>query len=112
VEPLYGNHIDRLVQSTHRQRAQALANLDQLFAPFGIANHQNPDQLALAEKQPGAPSWEVDSWVGSYEAFAAGELAQTSDTVRKLTGREPFTLERYFTSFPHLLEPLRTQSPS
>lgn len=62
--------------------------------------------------QLGAPSWEVDSWVGSYEAFAAGELAQTSDAVRKLIGREPFTLEKYFTSFPHLLEPLRTQSPS
>ncbi len=30
VEPFYGNHIHRLVQSTHHQGAEALANTHRL----------------------------------------------------------------------------------
>jgi hypothetical protein len=37
VEPLYGNHIHRLVQSTHHQGAQALAKTHRLsLAAFGV----------------------------------------------------------------------------
>jgi uncharacterized protein YbjT (DUF2867 family) len=54
----------------------------------------------------GAPDWEVETWLGSYEAIAAGELEQTSDTVFQITGRQPFNLEAYFSEHPHLLQPL------
>lgn len=55
----------------------------------------------------GAPDWEVDTWLGSYEAVAAGELAPTSDTVFRLTGRQPADINTYFMQNPHLLAPLR-----
>jgi NAD(P)H dehydrogenase (quinone) len=55
----------------------------------------------------GAPDWEVEIWLGSYQAIAAGELEQTSDAIRRLTGREPYTLEGYFRERPHLLEAVR-----
>lgn len=35
----------------------------------------------------GAPQWEVDGWVSSYAAIAAGELATPSPTVKRLTAR-------------------------
>ena len=35
----------------------------------------------------GAPDWEVDAWVSTYTAIAAGELATVTDDVRRLTGR-------------------------
>ena len=35
----------------------------------------------------GAPDWQVDAWVSTYTAIAAGELARVSDDVRQLTGR-------------------------
>lgn len=35
----------------------------------------------------GAEQWEVDGWVSSYSAIAAGELAQVAPTVRRLSGR-------------------------
>lgn len=57
--------------------------------------------------QLGAPAWEVDTWLGSYEAIAAGELAATSDAVARLTGRAPESLESYFTRNPELLAALR-----
>jgi len=54
----------------------------------------------------GAPDWEVDTWLGSYEAIAAGELAATSDTIARITDRRPETLEEYFSAHPELLAPL------
>jgi uncharacterized protein YbjT (DUF2867 family) len=35
----------------------------------------------------GAPAWQVDAWVSTYTAIAAGELATVSDAVPRLTGR-------------------------
>jgi hypothetical protein len=55
----------------------------------------------------GAPAWEVDTWIGSYLATAAGELGAVSDTVARVTGRPPMSLETYFAAHPDLLAPLR-----
>jgi uncharacterized protein YbjT (DUF2867 family) len=57
--------------------------------------------------RPGVPPWEVDTWLGSYEAIAAGELSETSDAVERYTGRAPESLEAYFTRRPDLLIGLR-----
>jgi NAD(P)H dehydrogenase (quinone) len=42
-----------------------------------------------------APDWEVDTWIGSYEAIAAGEVTRVTDTVARLTGRGALALEAY-----------------
>lgn len=55
----------------------------------------------------GAPDWEVDVWIGTYLAIAAGELAQPSDAVQRLTGRAPYAFDDYFRERPELLSPLR-----
>lgn len=57
--------------------------------------------------RPEIPAWEVDTWVSSYEAIAAGELEATSETVKRCTGREAESLEAYFTRRPDLLAALR-----
>jgi uncharacterized protein YbjT (DUF2867 family) len=44
----------------------------------------------------GAKDWQVETWVGSYLAIAAGELAPVSDTVERIIGRPPLMLEDYF----------------
>ncbi|WP_018635170.1 SDR family oxidoreductase [Parafrankia elaeagni] len=44
----------------------------------------------------GAPGWQVDAWVSTYTAIAAGELAAVTDDVPALTGRPA-------TSFAELL---------
>lgn len=49
----------------------------------------------------------VDLSVGWFEAIAAGELDHVSDTVRRFTGAEPLTLERYFRAFPNFLRQLQ-----
>ncbi len=40
----------------------------------------------------GAPDWEVEGWVSSYQAIAAGELAVVTDTVQVVAGHPPTTL--------------------
>jgi NAD(P)H dehydrogenase (quinone) len=39
-----------------------------------------------------APQWQVDAWVSTYTAIAAGELAGVTDDVRRITGHPPLTL--------------------
>lgn len=39
-----------------------------------------------------APRWQLDAWVSTYTAVAAGELARVTDDVRRLTGHEPRSL--------------------
>lgn len=48
---------------------------------------------AYASRAPyDAPGWQVDAWVSTYTAIAAGEMATVSDDVRRLTGRPPLGL--------------------
>ena len=47
----------------------------------------------------GAPDWQVDAWVSTYTAIAAGEVSAVSDAVPRLTGR-PATSLRELLSRP------------
>ena len=44
----------------------------------------------------GAPDWQVDAWVSTYTAVAAGELAGITDTVERITGHPARTLADLF----------------
>jgi uncharacterized protein YbjT (DUF2867 family) len=68
---------------------------------------ETPEEGRAWRGRLGAPAWEVDTWVGSYEAFAAGELEATSDTVERFSARPPLSLEAYFAQQPELLDGLR-----
>ncbi|MCU1512832.1 MAG: NAD(P)-dependent oxidoreductase [Arthrobacter sp.] len=51
---------------------------------------------AHASRAPyGAPPWQVDAWVSTYTAIAAGELAGPTSAVHELTGREPLDLAQF-----------------
>ncbi len=39
-----------------------------------------------------APDWQLDAWVSTYTAIAAGELAPVTDAVEQLTGTAPISL--------------------
>jgi NAD(P)H dehydrogenase (quinone) len=50
------------------------------------------DEAYASRAVYGAPPWQVDAWVSTYTAIAAGELATVSDAVPRLTGRPALTL--------------------
>jgi uncharacterized protein YbjT (DUF2867 family) len=46
----------------------------------------------------GAPDWQVDAWVSTYTAIAAGELSGLSDVVDRIAGHAPTSLETMLAS--------------
>ncbi|MGA9522253.1 MAG: SDR family oxidoreductase [Myxococcaceae bacterium] len=81
-----------------------------LAAKVGRRLHYVPETVeegrAWRSKLASEP-WEVDVWIGSYLAIAAGELEATSDAVERFTGRAPLSFDAYFDDRPELLAPLR-----
>jgi NAD(P)H dehydrogenase (quinone) len=58
-----------------------------------VAYHPETVEEAYASRaRYGAPPWQVDAWVSTYTAVAAGELAGVSDTVERIAGHRPLTL--------------------
>ncbi|MBM2622875.1 SDR family oxidoreductase [Actinoplanes sp. LDG1-06] len=55
--------------------------------------HNESIPEAYASRSPfGAPDWQVDAWVSTYTAIAAGELATVSTAVEELTGHPATSL--------------------
>ena len=45
------------------------------------------DEAYESRRRYGAPDWQLDAWVSTYTAIAAGELAAVSDAIETITGR-------------------------
>jgi uncharacterized protein YbjT (DUF2867 family) len=54
----------------------------------------------------GAPDWEIEGWVTSYAAIAAGELERVSGDVERLTGLRPRSLPDFLGEHPESLRHL------
>ncbi len=50
------------------------------------------EQAYASRASYGAPKWEVEGWISTYLAIAAGEQAGLSDCVERLTGHRPHSL--------------------
>jgi NAD(P)H dehydrogenase (quinone) len=48
----------------------------------------------------GAPDWQVEAWVTTYTAIAAGQLDVVTDDVERLTGRRPTSLAEHLAGGP------------
>ena len=91
---------------TMHEVARALARVT------GRAISYHPETMEEAYESragSGASGWEVDGWVTSYAAIAAGEMDVVSDAVLELAGHPPMAfdafLDRYPESYRHLLPP-------
>jgi uncharacterized protein YbjT (DUF2867 family) len=54
-------------------------------------SHENEtvEEAWASRRGSGAPDWEIEGWVTSYTAIAAGELDLVTDDVERLTGHGP-----------------------
>ncbi|MET1089871.1 MAG: SDR family oxidoreductase [Arthrobacter sp.] len=61
-----------------------------------ITFHNETVEEAYASRASyGAPPWQVDAWVSTYTAMAAGEMAGVSPDVHALTGKDPLSLGEF-----------------
>ena len=79
--------------------------LDEVAATIGAATGRSityrPESLEEAygsRASFGAPDWQVDAWVSTYTAIAAGELAGLSDAVPNITGHPATSLADLLTA--------------
>lgn len=56
-------------------------------------HHETVDEAFASRASYGAPAWQVEAWVSTYTAIAAGELAGATPDVHGLTGQDPMSLE-------------------
>ena len=49
----------------------------------------------------GAPPWQIDAWVSTYTAIAAGELAGVSEDIAEVTGHPPMALQQVLAAADH-----------
>jgi uncharacterized protein YbjT (DUF2867 family) len=61
---------------------------------------ETEEQAYASRASFGAPDFEVEGWVTSYQAIAAGELDVVSDAVERLTGRPPQRLREFLRANP------------
>lgn len=88
-------HVGRSYDLTGPEDISLAAAAGLLTAGTGrtISFHNETLDEAYASREPyGAPRWQVDAWVSTYTAIAAGELAGPTSAVHELTGRDPLGL--------------------
>jgi NAD(P)H dehydrogenase (quinone) len=69
----------------------------------GVPTEYRPQTVeeAWATRRPsGHPDWEIEGWVTSYLAMAAGELEVVTDVVERLTGHPPRTVAEQLRMHP------------
>jgi uncharacterized protein YbjT (DUF2867 family) len=54
--------------------------------------HETVEEAYASRARYGAPDWEVDAWVSTYTAIAAGEMAGVSPDVAELSGHPATSL--------------------
>jgi uncharacterized protein YbjT (DUF2867 family) len=76
---------------------------DVLTEVTGVPAEYRPQTVeeAWATRRPsGHPDWEIEGWVTSYLAIAAGELATVTDVVPELTGHPALTVAGHLRRHP------------
>ncbi|AZA14372.1 Quinone oxidoreductase 2 [Corynebacterium choanae] len=62
-----------------------------------VTYHQETIDEAYASRSCyGAPAWEVDAWVSTYTAIAAGDYSEVTGDVARLTGHEPLSVAQWW----------------
>lgn len=61
---------------------------------------QTVEEAWAARRPSGAPDWEIEGWVTSYTAIAAGEMAVVSEVVQTYTGHPATTVAEHLRRHP------------
>jgi uncharacterized protein YbjT (DUF2867 family) len=72
--------------------AEAAAILTEVRGRTVTYHPETVEEAYASRASYGAPPWQLDAWVSTYTAIAAGELDGVSDAVPRLTGRPARTL--------------------
>ena len=79
---------------------EAAAVLTEVTGLPAVYRRQTVEEAWAARRPSGHPDWEVEGWVTSYLAIAAGELARVTDAVATLAGHPARTVAEHLRAHP------------
>ncbi len=80
--------------------AEAAAVLAEVTGRPAEYRRQTEAQAWETRRPSGHPDWEIEGWVSSYLAIAAGELSTVTDVVPRLTGRPARSVAEHLRAHP------------
>src|SRR3954467_15982891 len=80
--------------------AEAAAVLGEVTGRPTEYRQQTVEEAWATRRPSGHPDWEVEGWVTSYLAIAAGELSSVTDVVPRLTGHPARTVAEHLRAHP------------
>jgi uncharacterized protein YbjT (DUF2867 family) len=80
--------------------AEAASVLAEVTGRPAVYREQTVEEAWATRRPSGHPDWEIEGWVTSYLAIAAGELSAVSDVVPALTGRPARTVAGHLRAHP------------
>ncbi|MDQ3629246.1 MAG: SDR family oxidoreductase [Actinomycetota bacterium] len=90
-----GPHVNATYDLTGPQALtldEAAATVREVTGRDVTYHHESIEEAYASRAGLGAQQWELDAWVSTYTAIAAGELAPVSDHVERILGRPPLSL--------------------
>lgn len=90
-------HLDRSYDMTGPQTL-SMAEIADILTRHGVPAQFVDESVAEAYASRAkwdAPEWQVDAWVSTYTAIAAGELDSLSNDIELITGQAPKSLEDF-----------------
>ncbi|MFP5370023.1 MAG: SDR family oxidoreductase [Actinomycetes bacterium] len=80
--------------------AEAAAVLAEVTGRPALYREQTVEQAWATRRPSGHPDWEIEGWVTSYLAIAAGELATVTDVVPSLSGHPARSVAEHLRAHP------------
>jgi NAD(P)H dehydrogenase (quinone) len=80
--------------------AEAAAVLEEVTGRPTEYRQQTMEEAWATRRPSGHPDWEIEGWVTSYLAIAAGELSSVTDVVPRLTGHPARTVAEHLRAHP------------
>lgn len=84
--------------------AEAAARMSSRSGRRIAFRNQTVEEAYASRASYGAPRWQVEAWVTTYLAIAAGDAAEVSDTVPRLTGHPARSLDEHLRAHPDALD--------
>ena len=78
----------------------AAAVLAEVTGRPAVYRRQTVEEAWATRRPSGHPDWEVEGWVTSYRAIAAGEMSRVTDVVPTLTGHPARTVAEHLRAHP------------
>jgi NAD(P)H dehydrogenase (quinone) len=83
---------------------EAAAEMSRASGKQIVFKNETVEEAYASRAHYGAPDWEVEGWVTSYQSVAAGEAELVTGEVERLAGHRPMSLAQFLGAYPHALD--------